>query len=261
MRTMRFVLTFLLVTMLLSLVIGSSTVKALGSEPPKPQLSSNGEWSTFTHPDFGFSFSYPANWYLSNSMSLGSPSGNVSVRSVDPKSIAPGEHGVSGAMGIEIGLHLVEWDETVTPREWTNAYSVASAKAMGGQSEAGEVEVHSVVDLEVDGYPAVREIGTSPFLTYDVVHVQRGKTMWFISSNVAPEYPEVFEQVLQSFHWSDKNRPQSFSNIGIYVPRSKLNVSEEQFVYPTKETTKEEIIEKVRIEPPSRVSTLAKKST
>ena len=235
MRTTKSILSFLAVT-ILSLLMGSPIV-ASGPVSSVSQLSPSlgKEWSIFTHPEFGFSFSYPSNWYLENNLSLENPSGTVSIASVGPKALTD-KHSEFNAMTIEIGLHLVEWNENVTPREWLNAYDDTILDMLGIKNP----NVSGVWNLKVDGNPAVRKVATSPILTYDVVNIQHGNMMWFIWRNDISEYQDVFERVVQSFQWGD-NSLRNFSDVGIH-PVMKLNIAEKTLSMPNTERIKKETI-------------------
>jgi hypothetical protein len=234
MRKLKFVSMVLLLALVLSGGLSAAMAWATDSQVQPPD-----GWTTFTHPEFGFSFFYPADWHLENYLSLEEPSGTVSIASTDPEALEPGKGIMPGVKKINIGLHLVEWDEPITPREWVNAYSEAASKLIGH----ADSQVIEITDLDVGGYPAVRKIATSPLLTYDVVTIKRGNVMWFIWSNAEHQCRETFEQLVRSFQWENAKLPLTLQSLN-FEPTVRLDLSEKVLTPPSTLQMDEQIEQK-----------------
>jgi murein DD-endopeptidase MepM/ murein hydrolase activator NlpD len=211
----------------LSTLLLSAGVSATTASEPNPRSSTSTGCSTFTHPEFGISFSYPVDWHIENYLSMAEPSGTIFIASMDPETLEAADGNVP-IRAIHVGIHLVEWEEPITPRAWANAYDEATSKLIGHEN-ARSVKI---VDLVVDGHPAVRKIAVSPLLTYDAVTVKRGGVIWFIWSNSESQHRETFERIVQSLQWDDTKSPLSLEELGI-EPTAKLDPTRRTLTPPS----------------------------
>ncbi len=186
-------------------------------------VSTREQWQIFVHPEFGFSFSYPPNWIIENNLSRAHPSGTVSIKNLTSALDARGVH-----QTIEIGLHLVESSGNFSIGDWVTAYD----EAMNLLDE----NLLSFETRRVNEFPSVYKSAESPLTPYEVVTIKRGDVMWFIWGNTTDS--SIFSEVVNSFHWLQRDRYLTLSEMGIQATM-KLDVASSAFSAPPKaeETT------------------------
>ncbi len=217
-----------LVSILIAVAIVSSTSLVALAKGNNPPASSRTEgWKTFVHPEFGFSITYPRHWSLKNNLSLEQPSGTVAIKNQSTRDFdtnrADTQKIEADTQKIEIGLHLVETQKDVGPREWMEAFSAADKRLRGIDEK-----IFILKDLVVDDFPSVYKAAQSPFTFYEVVKIKRGELIWFIWGNTDHRDSPVFRKIVSSFQWIHENDHMSFSAIGI-DPTMKLDIERKSF--------------------------------
>ena len=153
-----------------------------------------GEWTTVTHPLYGFSLEYPDKWRVE----IFNESGRKGAHEV--KLLIRGRE--VGFSGIVIKLVQMKSPTVEDAALWDDIRLTKLGKAAHSRGEAGYKQI-SLVEDEINGTPAIRRVYRLRDGQFEAVYIARANNFIIITLQTTQEYhdkyKEDFERVLESF--------------------------------------------------------------
>ena len=168
-------------------VIWTATTTAL-TPPPPGFLPPSGEWTRYTHPVYGYSFEYPANW----SIEIDTHNDTIYIFNINPQVIVAKD--ASGLTPLKIGFYA---------SNDLGGYSSLEAYVNDKQAINPPTELIShFAETLPNGYQIVwRKVKT--VMSFDgVLYVwiaYKGKAFSFYASDLRSKYIDVADHVVDSF--------------------------------------------------------------
>lgn len=191
------------------LIVAVVVIAQAQNSAPKDDV----KWVTYVDPRFHFSVKYPSDWQViprddSHPRAL---SGLLTFVPVEVSQFTGSQNHQGSGPQITIGLYLAEIEPSQSLSEWTERYESLSIA-----SDEGSVQRQQRRVFEVGDVTAIHEEGISPVTTYQFTNLARGRTVWFIWTNI-PSGPQsadskVYRKMVRTFRVS-KEMPSTLSEV------------------------------------------------
>jgi len=175
---------------------------AVATAPSGTLAQTPTDWKIYKDERYDFTIEYPASWLIiPRDDREGSYGGVLTFTPVPPSADTSEAEGA--VLQVVVGLHTMERNPQQSPADWTQEYL-----RKGSYYDVSEIRLESLseVPLQAGGVTesGYRVRGVSPKTPFEVTHIPRGNTMWFIWTNATAPNDPVYTHMVESLRFGEK---------------------------------------------------------